>query len=407
MPGRSVEMPAQRDAHPQLRLVVAHPQPGTEQVAERPVRDRPAVADAATLEPQRPSVLGRVRAERPAELVHHARLADARLARHDDDAARAGRGRLDGGAQARELAVSTHGASRRAGIGARGGALRDAVERERGDRLGLALQVERLGIAPQEAIGHALLGGGTHEHAAGRCVRLQPGRDVHRIAQRRVLDAAAGADRARHDRAGVDAGTHVQRVDAPGFLDLAGERGDVVDDAHRCADGPLGVVLVRDRGPEEREHAVAGEVLHGAAERFHRGHHASDRIADDELQLLGVEAFPERRRADEVGEQRGHVTAFVADLHGVHPDARGGHRQRRRGQSAGRRAARTNSSTSRSRRRSDAWPVSDPDHRVQHAGLGERADDRRVQREQQHRRVLLADLARVHARLQELDRAQP
>src|SRR4249919_835023 len=47
------------------------------------------------------------------------------------------------------------------------------------------------------------------------------------------------------------------------------------------------------------------------------------------------------------------------------------------------------------------------DHGVQHARLGERTHDRRVQHEQQERGVLLADLAGVHPRLEEIHRALP
>ncbi len=47
------------------------------------------------------------------------------------------------------------------------------------------------------------------------------------------------------------------------------------------------------------------------------------------------------------------------------------------------------------------------DHGVQHARLGERADDRGIEREQEERGILLADLTVVHPRLKELDSALP
>ncbi len=128
---------------------------------------------------------------------------------------------------------------------------------------------------------------------------------------------------------------------------------DVVDDAQTRADRALGVVLVRARRTEQREDAVAGEILHGAPERLDRHDHASDGIADHELELLGVEPLTEGRRADEVGEEGGDVAAFVPDVHAriLRHERPPGNRS---GQSVGRSAARTKRSTSRSRRRNDA-----------------------------------------------------
>ena len=94
-----------------------------------------------------------------------------------------------------------------------------------------------------------------------------------------------------------------------------GEGLDVVDDAERGADRTFRIVLVSDRSAEEREQSVAGEILDGASERLDGRDHASHGVADDELQLLGVEALAERGRPDEVGEEGGDDAAFVADVH--------------------------------------------------------------------------------------------
>ena len=58
-------------------------------------------------------------------------------------------------------------------------------------------------------------------------------------------------------------------------------RVDLLDDPERGAHGALGVVLVGRRRAEQREHAVAGQVLDGAAERLDRADHARDGVADD------------------------------------------------------------------------------------------------------------------------------
>src|SRR5207248_6489496 len=78
------------DSDPQLRLVVADAEPLAQQVAKRPVRERFAVGDAAALEPQGRRRGGRLRnLEDAVQLVQQPALADARLARDEEKAARA------------------------------------------------------------------------------------------------------------------------------------------------------------------------------------------------------------------------------------------------------------------------------------------------------------------------------
>ena len=83
---------------------------------------------------------------------------------------------------------------------------------------------------------------------------LDPGGDVHRVAERRVLVAQVRADVADDDRAGVDAGADAE-VDAVGPLELARVLVGRLDHVERGADGPLGVVLVRDRAPKNASSA--------------------------------------------------------------------------------------------------------------------------------------------------------
>jgi hypothetical protein len=122
----------------------------------------------------------------------------------------------------------------------------------------------------------------------------------------------------------MDPDADAEPGDVPSALDLAGVLLDLVPDADRGADGTLRVVLVRGRRAEEREHPVAGEILDRAAERLDRGDDPRDRLADDQLQLLGIEPFGERRGSDQVREHRRHHTALVAGrpvgaAHGEHP----------------------------------------------------------------------------------------
>ena len=100
----------------------------------------------------------------------------------------------------------------------------------------------------------------------------------------------------------------------PRVLDLAGVVGDLLDDLQGRAHRALGIVFVRGRGAEQRQHAVSGEVLDRPAERLDRSDHARHGVADDDLQLLGIQAFAERGRADQIGEDRRDHASFFADL---------------------------------------------------------------------------------------------
>ena len=144
-----VDLPPQRDADPELGLVASHPQPRPQQVAERPVRDRPSVAHASALEPERPAVLRRHRPERTAQLVHHAGLADAGLAGDEHDAARVParprRPRRVALASSRSLPTMRVDDP---AIGPRRARRRRARHGERGHRLGLTLELERLARRP-------------------------------------------------------------------------------------------------------------------------------------------------------------------------------------------------------------------------------------------------------------------
>ena len=108
-----------------------------------------------------------------------------------------------------------------------------------------------------------------------------------------------------------DADADAEPLDAPRGRDLARVGGDVLRDPDRRAHGALGVVLVGDGGAEQRQDAVAGQVLHRSPERLDGVDDPGDRLADDQLDLLGVQPLAERRGADEVGEDGGHDLAFL------------------------------------------------------------------------------------------------
>jgi hypothetical protein len=71
---------------------------------------------------------------------------------------------------------------------------------------------------------------------------------------------------------------------------------------------------VGDRGAEQCEHAIAGEVLDRAAERLDGVDHPPDRAAEDLSGVLGIEPLREPGRAHDVGEQCRDDLALLAHL---------------------------------------------------------------------------------------------
>ena len=163
-----------------------------------------------------------------------------------------------------------------------------------------------------EAVEDALRGRLTDDDCAGVRRRLKPRRDIRGVAERDRLGARR-PDHADGRLARVDADARVEVGDAPGRLHLACVVADEVEDAQRSTRRALGVVLVRDGDPEEDGDAVAHVRLHLASVLLDRVAHSRDAFAHDDLDLVGREALAERRRADDVGEQRGHGPELVGE----------------------------------------------------------------------------------------------
>jgi hypothetical protein len=294
-----VERAAERKPRAQLGVVERDAEPVSQQLAERPVRHRFAVRRAATFQPQqRPHTLG-VR-ECFAQLGDEAALADAGLAGDEHDTARAGAHVVNRGSRLRKLAVAADEARLATRSGRRECAFGDA----RDNYARLALQLERLLGPPAEEILSGALGLGADEHAAGVRLGLQAGGDIDDVAGCAVFHAAARADGADDSDAAVDANAHAEAVDAEAALDIACIHPQLVADLESGADRAFGVVLVRGRGAEEREHAVAGEILDGAAEGLDSVHDPRHRLPDDQPRLLRIEALGQPGRADQIRAQR-------------------------------------------------------------------------------------------------------
>ena len=118
------------------------------------------------------------------------------------------------------------------------------------------------------------------------------------------------ADRAHHHFAGVKAYPHLQRRMAFGThrVRIAPHR---FLHAERRVHRPLGMIFMRERGTKEGEDTVAQGLRDVAVVLMHGVHHELQRRIDNRAHLFRVEAFDQRRRAFEIGKQRGDRLALA------------------------------------------------------------------------------------------------
>jgi hypothetical protein len=130
------------------------------------------------------------------------------------------------------------------------------------DRLGLTLRLHGLGLAIVEDRLGRPVGGLADDDPVHLRPRLQPRGRVHHVAGGHSL--TLGRSCSDHDErlAGVHGGPE---VDVQPFIRRVQVR-DRPSHRKRGAHGALGVVLVRGRRAEQRDHGVADELLHRAAE---------------------------------------------------------------------------------------------------------------------------------------------
>ena len=152
--------------------------------------------------------------------------------------------------------------------------------------------------------------------------RLEPGGSVQHVAHQ------IGVAVARHQFTGVDADPQAQ-LDAVLVAHAVGEPTESALQLQPGSDRPEGVVLGDLGQTEDRHHPVAGELDDGAGVILDRRSQDLEVRRQRRASRLGVDAFPERRRPDEIAEQRSHVLAdSVGDWS---PLLGAGIRRRRRG----------------------------------------------------------------------------
>ena len=193
------------------------------------------------------------------------RLADARLARHEGDAALTGPGLRPAVGQCGQFVVATlHGgkSAPRGNVqpGSRPALVQHLVDRHRLRDApdGVKAEIATVEVARDQPVrrraDHHRVGGGQGLQARG---------DVRRNADRHVLHTLVGSKGTGHDQAGVDANPNVQ-VDAVFRLKAAVELLDGLDDPESGTHGPLGVVLV-GRRESEVDHDAVAQIVVGVA----------------------------------------------------------------------------------------------------------------------------------------------
>jgi hypothetical protein len=180
------------------------------------------------------------------------------------------------------------------------------------DRLALALEPQRR-QRPPGGPGHRRdrrVAAGVDRADAGRVG--QPRRRVHRVADDRVRQVRLHAGQ---HLAGVQADPQAEPPAATALL--------LHHPAHRRlhprrgAHGPLGVVLVRGRGAEDRHQPVAGELVDVAAELGDGGGERREHPVGDDAHPLRVEVLRPAREVRQVAEQHGDDPPLGARL-GAH-----------------------------------------------------------------------------------------
>ena len=156
-----------------------------------------------------------------------------------------------------------------------------------------ALQRAALDALGDDPVGRQPERGRADQDLAGLGDLLESRGDVERLARRERRVPVLDDDLAR-----FDPDPHRQ---------LAVSR---LDDPHRCPDGALGIVLVRDRDAEDGEHGVPGELLDGSPVRLDVTPRAVEELRHPSADDLRVARGDERARIDEVDEERGRELAF-------------------------------------------------------------------------------------------------
>ena len=155
--------------------------------------------------------------------------------------------------------------------------------------------------SPQGGIAHEQFG------AIKLAGRFQPRRQVHAIADHRVIHALGGADIAAHHRIGVQANADSDRL-LPPRLAFAVEVPQHLLHGDRRADRLIFVAVARHRQAEHGHHGVADELIEHSAFPLQAIHHQGEVVVEEAHRALGTQHFGDAGEAADIAEQhRGHA----------------------------------------------------------------------------------------------------
>ena len=295
------EQPPQLDQRLARGLLVGDGGGVLEGLRQRPERDAVPIGETPAVDDERLRGGGRE------ELVDQPGLAHAGRAEDREEIAHALRyGLLERLVQEAALALAAHHRRiKTSRVPAGAGPDRDQAERR--DRLGLALQRQRLDGLCFDRVADQPMGRGAEQDLARRRGLFQPCGHVHRVPGDQPLPRRLVPG---HDLTGVDSGAD-HDGDAAVAFELLVQDMKAVAHLGRGADRPHRVVLVQARNAEHGHHGIADELLHDASVRLHCVAHLVEVPGHDPTEGLGVEPLTQGRRAGHVGE---HNRDGLADL---------------------------------------------------------------------------------------------
>ena len=154
-------------------------------------------------------------------------------------------------------------------------------------RLPLPLDLELAQILEDEKPGTELLRAPAHDDLARFGEAEEARRQVGRVAHRRVVHAQIPTDGADHDEARVDPHAHAE-LDPVQPAHFVGQGLEPTLDRQGGAERPLGVILVRDRRPEQGHHSVTEELVDHAFVAVHLVEDHLEGAVHDGVDVFGV-----------------------------------------------------------------------------------------------------------------------
>ena len=160
-----------------------------------------------------------------------------------------------------------------------------------------------------------------HEDRARGGALLQARRQMRAVADGGVVHSQVVADGADHDEPGVEPHAHADRDPGAGVehqraLDRPG-------DAERGQGGAARVILVRQRGAEERHEAIAEELVDGALVAVDLGQRRLEEAVEEVVHGVGPQPFGQRGGPDQVAEEHGDRLALALQCRARGEDALG------------------------------------------------------------------------------------